>query len=112
MQTEERIAESAAPSCNQCIFGPINDTGKGPCDHIAHWERRRDFVQGKWVARNEVTTDEARGEDGLCGPEGLLFQPYSFGARIARHLARANLFHVFLGLVSAVGLSVALITGQ
>lgn len=111
MQIEERESEGA-PSCRSCIFGPINDTGQGKCDHIAHWNRRWDAVAGKWAARNEVTTADARAPDGLCGPEALLFQPYSVPRLVAKWLSRANLVAIFLGLVVAIGIGVSIYTGS
>lgn len=97
IQTEERRAELTGPSCRDCIFGPINGTGHGDCDHVAHLERRHDPVSGEWVESVAVTTGDARSEAGLCGPEGLLFQPYTPLRRIPKYLATAG------GLRTAAG---------
>lgn len=90
LQTEEATVERKGRPCTECIFGPINDNGRGRCDHIVHWQRRHDTLNGRWKGRLEVTTAEARSEDGLCGPEGLLFQPYSLKGRAFRWLSQRH----------------------
>ena len=105
IQLDERRAQDAGPSCSLCIFGPINDSGVGFCDHIVHWQRHHDPVRGKWLGARHVTTAEARSEEGLCGPEALLFQPYSLGRRIARRLSLTDpilLFSLFLFVCGVV----------
>lgn len=116
IQIVERMAEDVGPPCTACIFGPIKKekNGVGLCDHVAHWEKRHDPVSGKWKASLNVTTVEARSPEGLCGPEGLLFQPYRFPRNIAKWLADPN--HAFaLPLFIVVVLSLlgaAIITVQ
>jgi hypothetical protein len=47
---------------------------------------------------------QARAADGMCGPEGLLFEPYTVFKRSARWLARANLLTLYaLALGTLVG---------
>lgn len=62
--------------CSECRFGPIDGSGLGVCEHYANWEISVDPVTGKRRGRVAVTTTEARSVDGLCGPEGLLFESY------------------------------------
>jgi hypothetical protein len=81
-------AASESPSCRQCVHGPIENSGIGPCDHPVHWRLRYDPVTGKLKGRiDETSTSEARSENGLCGPEGLLFAPYSTPQKIIRWFA-------------------------
>lgn len=105
---QEHRAEGVGPSCGACIFGPINDDGHGKCDHIVHWNRKWHPVSNKWIASNNVTTAEARAESGLCGPEALLFQSYSFKGNIFKRLAKTNPYWLFMGPILAVGIGAAL----
>ena len=76
-----------APGCARCVYGPIKGAGLGKCEHPVFWERRRDPVRGEWRGQLTSTTSEARSEQGLCGPEGLLFEPYTPLRRVARRIA-------------------------
>lgn len=109
IQVSEDAAARAAPSCAKCIFGPLNDTGEGKCDHLVHWQRRHDPVLGKWKGRLEVTTSEARSPNGLCGPEGLLFQPYTLPRTAARWFHKHGPFPLWYGLIGIIGGAAALI---
>lgn len=105
----EDAAEQSGPPCSQCIFGPLDGDPKGKCDHIAHWERRHDPVIGKWKGWLAVTVADARSPDGLCGPEALLFEPYTLPQKAARWLARNGPFPLWLGAIGALGGAAALI---
>lgn len=73
----EEIA--ARPKCSNCRFGPVRATDPDKCEHFAHWH----ISQDKRLSI-PVTTAQARSEDGLCGPEGELFQPYSWWRKGAK----------------------------
>jgi hypothetical protein len=76
--------------CTKCVFGPIKG-GEGRCEHFAHWQISHDPVVGEKRLRIPVTAREARSEDGLCGPNGMLFEPYKGFRRVALWLARKDM---------------------
>jgi hypothetical protein len=47
------------------------------CDHNVYTKRRFDPAAGRLVEENETSREQARGPDGLCGPEAILFEPAS-----------------------------------
>lgn len=85
MQIDERTAEAAGPPCVGCRHyqPPERPRGSYPlkhlrpaiCTHIAHVDRLFDATIGTFHEREETTAETSRAEDGLCGPEGLLFEP-------------------------------------
>ena len=80
-----------APACRECIYAPIDGSGRGPCENPVHWEMRYDATAGELAGKTDrVTTTEARAEDGLCGPEGLLFEPYQWWRKGFRWIARLH----------------------
>jgi hypothetical protein len=100
MKSDEDAAKASGPPCSECVYGPINDTGEGLCDYIAHWDRRWDPVAGKWRGSLKTTTREARSETGLCGPEGLLWEPYTPARKVARWLARNGPMPLWYGALA------------
>jgi hypothetical protein len=70
-------ASAAGPSCQFCIYGPENGAAKGICRHIVFQDPIFDPVTGDWSQRSVMSTMTARSPEGLCGPEGLLFERYS-----------------------------------
>ena len=103
-QLEQLKTVEPGPPCTRCIYGPINDTGVGKCDHIVHWQIQHDPLSGKRRGRLAVTTEEARSADGLCGPEGLLFEPYPPFRRVARWLASLQDMAIFVAFWAILGL--------
>lgn len=88
LAVKERMADLKAQHlpltkpCSECRFGPIDGSGLGICEHYAHWEIAADPVRGRRRGSVQVSTMTARSADGLCGPEGLLFEPYSRRGKI------------------------------
>jgi hypothetical protein len=76
----------AGPACHFCIHGPENGAAKGICGHPIHHEAKADAVTGGFSTKSLVSTLKARSESGLCGPEGLLFEPRPVPVRIWRAL--------------------------
>lgn len=100
------------PSCKSCVHGPIGTGGIGSCDHPVHWRLRHDPVTGKLIGRiDEISTDKARSEGGLCGPEALLFDERRPGERAARWVAEHDPVWLFLGFCSLLGLGIVIATG-
>jgi hypothetical protein len=109
-------AFTEAPSCRHCIHGPVENSGMGACDHPVHWRLRYDPVTGKLRGRiDETSTSEARSENGLCGPEGLLFAHYSSTQKIVRWFANHNPISAgwaALATLSAIGALVITVLGR
>ena len=98
------------PLCRDCRFGPVRSTDPDKCEHFAHWNIQGDPVSGNRSLSITTTTAAARNENGLCGPEGLLFAPYTRRQRVARWLARMApdnlatvIFWAILGSLMAIG---------
>lgn len=82
------LARRSAPACHQCIYGPIRDTGGGWCEHPVFYRVRYDPMRGKLFGKHtRMNIIKARGENGLCGPAGLLFEGYRGWRRIPRWIA-------------------------
>lgn len=94
---------AAARPCAKCRFGPLDGSGQGKCEHFAHWQIGAEPLTGKNRLHIRVTTAEARGEDGLCGPEGLLFEPYSLPRKLALWLSVNSEWLPFLGMWAVIG---------
>lgn len=85
MQIDERVAEATGPPCVDCrhywppdkisLIEPNMRPKVAICRHIAHAERSFDPTVGVFHEREETPAANARSETGLCGPEGLLFEP-------------------------------------
>lgn len=93
-----------AKPCSGCRFGPLDGTGAGICEHFAHWEIEANVLTGKRSGRVLVSTMKARSESGLCGPEGLLFEPYTRGGRVARFYAINTASRLWISLLALLGL--------
>jgi hypothetical protein len=92
---EPREASEPVPGCSDCRFGPLDR--RNICEHFAHWNISPD----KRLKIN-VTTTQARSDDGLCGPDAMLFEPYRGWRKLARIASKVDLMNVFVGL-SVVG---------
>lgn len=95
------------PRCSDCRFGPVRAGDRDRCEHFTHWE-----ISPDRRLRIPVTTEQARSESGLCGPDALLFEPYGRFRRIARWLARQKpqdaVGIVFLATIAVLTLIFAL----
>lgn len=85
-----------ARPCSDCRFGPLDGAGRGICEHYANWQIVGDPATGKRTGSVHVSTMTARSAEGLCGPEGLLFEGRSKGQKVALWLSRANEFQLML----------------
>ncbi len=74
MQVDERRAKTAGPPCVECIH-VLKDRQAPACGHLVY--AKRSFVVATGETSEESTTPAswARADDGLCGPEALLFEP-------------------------------------
>ncbi len=93
-----------ARPCSDCRFGPLNGTGAGICEHYAHWQITANVLDGKRRGKALVSTMKARSESGLCGPEGLLFEPYTRVGKIARLYAVNTHFRLWVSLLALMAL--------
>lgn len=98
-------AANAGRPCSQCRNLVSRSDKTAPyCASIALTSPTYDPVDGQVVQSIEVPAAKARAADGVCGPEGLLFEPRRF-AFIRHHLARADIYSgilaawLFTGLV-------------
>lgn len=78
LQLDERRAELAGAPCVDCrhVTQAMRGYPKEPvavCGHLAYTKRHFDPTQGKFIEAAEVDAADARSEDGLCGPEAILF---------------------------------------
>lgn len=89
-------AREAGPPCERCShFIPIEDASKvgtrreGPyCGHLAYSNHQFSPATGVLSVSTQVPVEAARKADGLCGPEGTLFEPsYKFVVRRTRDIA-------------------------
>lgn len=61
----------AGPACVRCTY--FRSTAR-TCANPAYFKQDFDPVTGRYSNLVEVSAEQARSEDGLCGPEGLLFE--------------------------------------
>lgn len=76
-------AKEAGPPCVRCVHfipeWPKRPSGvakaRGPfCGHLAYSRQTFSPVDGKVSAETLTSPEKARAADGLCGPEGVLFE--------------------------------------
>lgn len=65
-----REAMEVGPPCLECRFKRF-----GTCRNPAYSEPSFDPALGTYTENFTTPLSKARAEDGLCGPEGLLFEP-------------------------------------
>lgn len=65
-----RDAMEVGPPCSDCHYSRF-----GTCRNPAYSEPSFDAALGTYSEKFETPLSKARAEDGLCGPEGLLFEP-------------------------------------
>ena len=68
-----RVKE-AGPPCSECRYKTL----LGMCGSPAYAVQKFSPSTGEYSSRSETSPEVARSEDGLCGPEALLFEPQSF----------------------------------
>lgn len=100
VKAELREISEAGPPCIACQ----HHEWTGHCSNVALQTRSYSHSTGKLVEAVEVETDAARAPDGLCGPEGLLWEPLPwYRAPFAEAFSIANR-HPWLALSSFFGL--------
>lgn len=94
---ERDQAVAVGPPCKTCVhYMPMS----ARCTHLAMTERTYRRVEGKWEDRAKVGAHLARSEDGLCGPEALLFDPLPTMSRFTA--LRRNPFIFTAGFIAAM----------
>lgn len=83
----------AGPSCFDCAHRSL-----GRCGNIAYAEQRFEPATGKHVLEYPITKERARAEDGLCGPEALLFEPLPRHRAVLKRGIEAMDRHPFMSL--------------
>jgi hypothetical protein len=98
MQSDERWFEASGPPCYECahysrwLADERLDRGKkipSQCRHLALTNRTFDLPAGVIREKATYSTDQARSEEGLCGPEAILFEPLPKHKTALRRLNRA-----------------------
>ena len=94
-------AMEVGPPCLECRYKRF-----GTCRNPAYSEPSFDPALGTFTEKFETSLSKARAEDGLCGPEGLLFEPqfpaievakaFGGGLKIAWLIATAIIFGITL----------------
>lgn len=98
-------AAEAGPPCRDCFY--CGDEKPTPvCHHLVYAEPRYDAALGKYQGQSLRLISGAREAEGLCGPEGLLFEPKSVFIKAREMLTgeRATAAYVgsaFIGLLVA-----------
>ena len=103
-------AKDAGPPCVQCrYFSPANlpdirGRTKGPfCGHPAHVRHAFNPVDGAVDVALVVSPEAARGDDGLCGFEAVLFEKAP--SQVLKDFARDMVLWV-VGLFALIGVLV------
>lgn len=100
VKSEARAIEAAGPPCRDCRYSTIT----GACSNPAYYRQSFDPASGRYSIELETKVEFARSEQGLCGPEGLLWEPASKPMAILTALGRQMEAHPFLTAFSCVGL--------
>ena len=64
-------AREAGPPCSECRYKTL----LGMCGNPAYAEMRFSPAKGVLTEAFNITVDDARADQGLCGAEGILFEP-------------------------------------
>lgn len=60
------------------------------CGNPAYSEQKFEPSTGEYIARHWTPVADARSDNGLCGPEALLFQPNSYAKVVFNGLKRGG----------------------
>lgn len=96
-------ASEAGPPCRDCFY--CGDEKPTPvCHHLVYAEPRFDPALGKYQGKSHRLITGARGGDGYCGPEGLLFEPKSAIGRVRALVTsdRATGVYVWAGFFAII----------
>ena len=71
VKIEARAIQGAGPPCRDCRY--ISLTGR--CSNPAYYRQIFEPSSGSYSVENGATVEAARADEGLCGPEALLWEP-------------------------------------
>ena len=100
VKSEARTIQAAGPPCCDCRYSTIT----GACSNPAYYKQTFDPASGKYSIELETKVEAARSEEGLCGPEGLLWEPTSELRAVLTALGRQMEAHPFLTVLVCVAL--------
>ena len=90
------MASEAGPPCRDCFY--CGDEKPTPvCHHLVYADPRYDAALGQYQGRSLRLVTAARSEDGLCGPEGLLFESRSILIKVRELLSGPGAAAVYVG---------------
>ena len=75
-----RKAREAGPPCSECHYRTI----LGNCGNPAYAEAKFEPASGTYEESYSTSVKTARSDDGLCGPEAILFEAAHIPAFIAK----------------------------
>jgi hypothetical protein len=73
VKIEARAIEASGPPCRDCRYSTI----AGACSNPAYYKQIFNPATGAYSIEHNAQVEFARSEQGLCGPEGLLWEPTS-----------------------------------
>ena len=86
-----RHAQDAGPPCRDCQFATL----LGHCSNAAYYSQAFDPVSGNLSICYNTPLAVARSENGLCGPEALLWTPLSKPRALSRMVQASLNAHPF-----------------
>jgi hypothetical protein len=95
-----RRAGEAGPPCMDCRLRTV----LGTCGSPVYVSQTFDPARGKYSEHYVVDVEEARAETGLCGPEGLLWEPISKPRAVLNSVVSYVELNPWRSLVGGVGL--------
>jgi hypothetical protein len=102
-----RQAGEAGPPCSDCRYRTI----LGNCRNPAYAQPRFEASSGIYEEAFITPIVSARSDNGLCGPEGLLFEPHSAAVEVAKS-AWGGVKIVYFGLVGVIAALGLILTGH
>ena len=100
VRIEARAIQEAGPPCRDCRY--ISLTGR--CSNPAYYRQIFEPSSGSYSVENGATVEAARANEGLCGPEALLWEPQGRIRSLANSLGRQMDAHPFLTLAAFASL--------
>lgn len=95
-----RRAGEAGPPCIDCRLRTV----LGACGNPVYVAQTFDAASGKYSEHYVVPVEEARAETGLCGPEGLLWEPITKPRAVLNSVVSYVEMRPWWTLAGAVGL--------
>lgn len=80
LKIDELSADATGEPCTRCIHflpkeGRGYDAKPDRCRHLVNTTRKFDPIRRRYDETAHVSALDARSDTGLCGPEGVLFDP-------------------------------------